>query len=70
VGAIRYPVSARRPGAWHRDAPRRRLSRWAAGVFTVGIGLAPASALLPHELQPLVAVPIGVGLPCWAMRCG
>ena len=38
------------------------LSRWAAGVFTVGIGLAPASALLPHEFRPLVAVPIGVGL--------
>ena len=38
------------------------LSRWAAGVFTVGIGLAPAAALLPHELEPLVAVPIGVGL--------
>ena len=38
------------------------LSRWAAGMFTVGIGLAPATALLPHELVPLVAVPIGVGL--------
>ncbi len=38
------------------------LSRWAAGVFTVGFGLAPASALLPHELAPLVAVPIGLGL--------
>jgi hypothetical protein len=38
------------------------VSRWAAGVFTVGIGLAPTSALLPHELQPLLAVPIGVGL--------
>jgi hypothetical protein len=38
------------------------LSRWAAGVFTVGIGLAPATALLPHALEPLVAVPIGGGL--------
>src|SRR3712207_1956136 len=38
------------------------VSRWAAGVFTVGIGLAPPSALLPDELRPLVAVPIGVGL--------
>ncbi len=38
------------------------VSRWAAGVFTLGIGLAPASALLPHELAPLLAVPIGVGL--------
>jgi hypothetical protein len=49
------------------------LSRWAAGVFTVGIALAPATALLPHELAPLVAVPIGVGLAwlgyaLWAER--
>ena len=49
------------------------LSRWAAGVFTVGIGLAPATALLPHALEPLVAVPIGVGLAwlgyaLWAER--
>jgi hypothetical protein len=49
------------------------LSRWAAGVFTVGIGLAPATALLPHELEPLVAVPIGLGLAwlgyaLWAER--
>jgi hypothetical protein len=38
------------------------VSRWAAGVFTVGIALAPASALLPPEFRPLVAVPIGLGL--------
>jgi len=38
------------------------LSRWAAGVFTIGIALAPPSALLPDQLRPLVAVPIGVGL--------
>jgi hypothetical protein len=49
------------------------LSRWAAGVFTAGIGLAPATALLPHGLEPLVAVPIGVGLASlgaalWAER--
>jgi hypothetical protein len=39
------------------------LSRWAAGVFAFG---GPASAvvvsLLPHELERLAAVPIGVGL--------
>ncbi|HLM42230.1 MAG TPA: hypothetical protein VK458_00125 [Myxococcaceae bacterium] len=49
------------------------LSRWAARVFTVGIGLAPATALLPHALEPLVAVPIGGGLAwlgyaLWAER--
>ena len=50
-----------------------RLPRWAAGIFTAGIGLAPAYGLLPTALQPLVAVPIGVGLAwlsfaVWAER--
>src|SRR5215210_5367211 len=38
------------------------LSRWAAGLLAVGCVLTPAAALLPHAIQPLVAVPIGVGL--------
>ncbi len=38
------------------------LSRWAAGLLAVGCVLSPAAALLPHAIQPLVAVPIGVGL--------
>ena len=38
------------------------LSRWAAGLLAVGCLLSPAAALLPHAIQPLVAVPIGVGL--------
>jgi hypothetical protein len=38
------------------------LSRWPAGLLAVGCVLSPASALLPHEIQPLAAVPIGVGL--------
>ena len=38
------------------------LSRWAAGVLAVGCLLSPAAALLPQAIQPLVAVPIGVGL--------
>lgn len=38
------------------------LSRWAAGLFTAGIALAPAYSLLPVALQPFVAVPIGLGL--------
>jgi len=38
------------------------LSRWATGLLAVGCLLSPAAALLPHALQPLVAVPIGVGL--------
>ena len=40
----------------------RILSRWAAGALILGWALAPASALLPHEIRPLVAVPIGLGL--------
>ncbi len=40
----------------------RVLSRWAAGTFTAGIALAPAYGLLPAALQPLVALPIGLGL--------
>lgn len=51
----------------------RVLSRWAAGLFTAGVGLAPAYGLLPAALQPLVAVPIGLGLAwlgfaLWAER--
>ena len=38
------------------------LSRWAAGVFGFGAMLAPAFALLPHELEPMAAVPVGIGL--------
>jgi hypothetical protein len=38
------------------------LSRWAAGLLAVGCVLTPAAALLPPELEPLAAVPIGVGL--------
>jgi hypothetical protein len=40
----------------------RILSRWAAGALITGWVLAPVSALLPNELRPLVAVPIGLGL--------
>ena len=38
------------------------LSRWAAGLLAVGCVFTPAFALLPPELEPLAAVPIGVGL--------
>ena len=51
----------------------RILSRWAAGALILGWALAPASALLPHELRPLVAVPIGfaiawMGYALWSER--
>ena len=53
----------------------RVLSRWAAGALITGWVLAPASALLPNELRPLVAVPIGfalawLGYALWSERRG
>jgi hypothetical protein len=38
------------------------LSRWAAGLLAVGTALAPVAALLPLEIQPKVAVPVGLAL--------
>ncbi len=38
------------------------LSRWAAGLFGVGAVASLAFALLPRALEPLAAVPVGVGL--------
>lgn len=51
----------------------RILSRWAASGLIIAMLLAPASALLPDELRPLVAVPIGFGIAwlgyaLWAER--
>jgi hypothetical protein len=53
LGSVIFGISTLRAGV---------LSRWAAGLFTLGIVLAPAYGLLPAALQPLVAVPIGAGL--------
>ncbi len=54
LGCLLFGIATLRAGV---------LSRWAAGVFAFG---GPASAvvvsLLPHELERLAAVPIGVGL--------
>ena len=49
------------------------LPRWAAGLLAVGAALAPVAALLPHELQRLVAVPMGfalawLGYALWSER--
>jgi len=38
------------------------LPRWAAGLLAIGTVLAPVAALLPLELQPKVAVPVGLAL--------
>jgi hypothetical protein len=49
------------------------LSRWAAGLLAVGTVLAPVAALLPLDLQPKMAVPVGLalvglGYGLWAER--
>jgi hypothetical protein len=38
------------------------LSRGAAGLLAVGSVLSPLAALLPHQYEPLVAVPVGLAL--------
>lgn len=38
------------------------LPRWAAVLLAVGTVLAPVAALLPHEHEPKIAVPVGVAL--------
>jgi hypothetical protein len=38
------------------------LSRWAAVLLAIGSVLSPVAALLPHEYEPLVAVPVGLAL--------
>jgi hypothetical protein len=38
------------------------LQRWPAGLLVLASALAPVAALLPLELQPLVAVPMGLAL--------
>lgn len=64
IGGLVFGIATLRAGV---------LSRWAAGTFTVGIGLAPVFSMLPPSLRPLVAVPIGLGLAwlglaLWAER--
>jgi hypothetical protein len=49
------------------------LPRWAGGLLALGTALAPVAALLPLELQPKVAVPVGIalawlGYALWAER--
>ncbi len=49
------------------------LSRWAAGLLALGTMLAPSAALLPLDLQPKIAVPVGLaltwlGYALWAER--
>ena len=38
------------------------LSRWPAGLLAVAAALTPAAALLPHDIQRLAAIPVGLAL--------
>jgi len=40
----------------------RILSRWAAGLLAVTAVLTPLAALLPHAIQRLAAIPMGLAL--------
>jgi hypothetical protein len=51
------------------------LPRWAAGLLAVGAALTPAAALVPHPLDRIAAVPVGValawlGYALWSERRG
>jgi len=53
LGALLFGIATLRAGI---------LSRWAAGLFGFGALFSPAFALIPHALEPLAAVPVGLGL--------
>jgi hypothetical protein len=38
------------------------LPRWAAGLLAVAAAVTPAAALLPHEIQRLAGIPVGLAL--------
>jgi membrane protein implicated in regulation of membrane protease activity len=38
------------------------LPRWPAGLLAVAAVLTPAAALLPHAIQRLAAIPVGLAL--------
>ena len=40
------------------------LPRWAGGLLAVTAALTPLAALLPHEIQRLAAMPMGLALAC------
>lgn len=49
------------------------LPRWAAGLLAVVSAVTPAAALLPHEIQRLVGIPVGLaiawlGFALWTER--
>jgi hypothetical protein len=53
VGALLFGIATLRAGI---------LSRWAAGLFGFGAVFSLAFGFLPHAIEPLAAVPVGLGL--------
>jgi hypothetical protein len=53
LGGLTFGIATLRAGV---------LSRWAAGLLTLGFVSAPVFGFLPPEVEPFVAVPIGLGL--------
>ncbi len=51
----------------------RILPRWAGALLAIGTAMGPLAALLPLELQPKIAIPVGLalvwlGYSLWAER--
>ena len=51
------------------------LPRWPAGLLAVAAALTPLAALLPHEIQRLAGIPVGLalawlGYSLWSERRG
>ena len=64
VGGLLFGIAALRAGI---------LPRWPAGLLAVAATLTPAAALLPHDIQRLAAIPVGLavawlGYSLWSER--
>jgi hypothetical protein len=64
VGGLLFGIATFRAGV---------LPRWGAGLLAVAAAVTPLAALLPHELQRLVGIPVGVavawlGYALWSER--
>jgi hypothetical protein len=53
LGGLRFGIATLRA---------RVLPRWPAGLLAVAAALTPAAALLPHDIQRLAAIPVGLAL--------
>ena len=66
LGGLLFGIATLRAGV---------LPRWPAGLLAVAAALTPAAALLPHDIQRLAAIPVGIalawlGYALWSERRG